>query len=117
MIMPTQNMPMRTVIANVWQHVIGTYDGANVKIYVDGQLKDTTAYATGMNSCGGMVCFADSYDGYTGSFHYEGLMDEVKVYNYAMSSEQVNTEFNQGKVSGDNGLDWNRRFRKIRPIR
>ena len=32
------------------------------------------------------------------SAEFEGLIDEVKIYNYAMSAAQAKTEFNQGKA-------------------
>ena len=32
------------VVANKWYHLLGTFDGSNIKLYVDGSLEDTTAF-------------------------------------------------------------------------
>lgn len=40
--------PEADVTANEWNHIVGTYDGQNVKIYLNGELKDTVAASGAM---------------------------------------------------------------------
>ncbi|PIR08762.1 hypothetical protein COV53_01340, partial [Candidatus Gottesmanbacteria bacterium CG11_big_fil_rev_8_21_14_0_20_37_11] len=66
----------------VWHHAVSTYDGSNIKIYVDGQLI-TTCPGTGTitKSAGGINIGAYSSPGYV----FKGQIDDVKIFNYALS--------------------------------
>ena len=82
---------------NVWDgkfHLVdGTYDGSHVHLYVDGNeigsgtaASGTIVYGTGIN--GGELLFGDFYDSGSSS-NFVGLIDEVKIYNAALSSAQL----------------------------
>ena len=67
-----------------WYHVAGTNDGSNLKLYVDGQLKDS-ADSTGF--------LGMNYNAYIGSepvslLYYTGLIDDVRIYNRAVSESE-----------------------------
>lgn len=59
-----------------WHHVAGTYDGANVKLYVDGILKKTTP-ATGNLSIAGNPLTVGNQNG--GGEEFYGKIDEIRV--------------------------------------
>ena len=68
--------------ANQWYHVAATNDGSNLKLYVDGQLKQIVSSA-GLTGTG--------YEAYIGCeiispLYYSGLIDDVRVYNRALSA-------------------------------
>jgi hypothetical protein len=66
-------------------HVVGTYDGTNLRLYVDGALVGTLA-AAGV----GAVSTAPLYIGHTTDpFWFDGAIDEVAVYNVALSAARV----------------------------
>jgi hypothetical protein len=70
---------------NVWVHVALTYDGANMRLYIDGELIDTSAAhgvepSSGDLSIGCSQEFGDNFD---------GLIDEVRVYNRALGAGEV----------------------------
>ncbi len=78
---------------SVWHHVAGVIDrpGGTMKLYIDGQLKKTT---TGVNNAdpaadGDFVVAAKG--DFTGN--YNGLIDEVKAFDYAMSDKAVAHEY------------------------
>lgn len=79
---------------NKWYFLTGTYDGSEVQIYVNGEAADSTP-----PSQTGATLNTDSYlmlgglD--TGTF-IEGFLDEVKVYQYARSADQINQDYNAG---------------------
>ncbi len=67
-----------------WYHVAGTYDGADVRLYVNGMLKSLTPASVAIAS--GSVGF------YVGGFTYDyfrGLIDEVRLWNVARSEAQI----------------------------
>ena len=72
-----QAMSYEIINADVWYHVAGTNDGSNLKLYVDGLLKDSVPSSgfTGVNH--------DAYIGCepTSLLYYNGLIDDVRIYN------------------------------------
>jgi hypothetical protein len=70
-----------------WHHVAGTYDGKEVKIYVDGIL-DVSRPASGL-----LKLFPEAevtIGGRHGDGHpWRGLLDDVRVYSYALSPEEI----------------------------
>lgn len=82
---------------NSWHHVVALYNGTDLLIFVDGKLDKTQAATTT-----GEVC--NAYNGWSigarrisglGSF-FLGLIDEVQIFNYALSPAQVRKLYNGG---------------------
>ncbi|HAM39375.1 MAG TPA: hypothetical protein DCP53_08305, partial [Elusimicrobia bacterium] len=80
---------------NVWHHLVGTYDGSSMILYQDGVKvaetvtsgsidTNTTALNIGRQSSGG------------GKFI--GVIDEVKIYNRALTQEEVTASYNAGNT-------------------
>lgn len=78
--------------ANTWVHLASTYDGANMRLYVNGTLVTTTA-ATGSItvSTGALRIGANSI--WTEEA-FAGLVDEVRVYNRALTAAEVTSDMN-----------------------
>jgi hypothetical protein len=76
-----------------WYHIVGTYDGTNMRLYVNGVLERTTAssisvenHTSGLRFGRGDTCGC-----------YGGLIDEVAVYGTALTATQVLDHYNAGK--------------------
>jgi WD40 repeat protein/serine/threonine protein kinase len=69
-----------------WHHVVGVHDGTKVCLYIDGMVADFET--RGGNA---MVCNDPVYIG--GEPHsnsqWNGLIDDVRIYSYALSPEEV----------------------------
>jgi concanavalin A-like lectin/glucanase superfamily protein len=78
------------VAVNRYSHVVATWDGANVRIYVDNVLSLTRALA-GPIDVSAERLFIGSEKG-TGSF-FAGTVDEVAVYTHALSAARVAAHF------------------------
>ena len=76
---------------NVWHFIVGTYDGSNLRIYVDGSLKATTAQT-------GLLFYYSSGQFWIGndpSTEYPiGSIDEVRVLSVANSASWITAEYN-----------------------
>ena len=71
--------------ANTWYHVAATYDGANMKIYINGTL-DATKAQTGSVSSNG--AFNVGYL-YNTSRNFNGKIDEMRVWKRALTQTEI----------------------------
>ncbi len=78
-----------------WHHVSSTYDGKVGKLYVDGvEIKQAKAKNRGPIPRNHWdLCIGNSVVDYgTGEFlGFDGLIDEVRIYNRALSAEEIQT--------------------------
>jgi len=80
------NTANNIIEANEWTHVVGTYDGRNVRIYINGEVQAETE-ATNQIPAG-----TGTYDiGATnkGRDWFTGMIDEVKLYNRGLTEAEV----------------------------
>ena len=70
-----------------WQHVAGVYDGRKMYIYVNGVL-DTSQDASGSINTNDVRLQIGSNTEVEDRF-WSGLIDEVRIYNYALSQAEV----------------------------
>lgn len=77
---------------NSWHHLAATYDGANMKIYIDGLLAGTQAQTgtittnSNLLSLGNQPGFAEYFGGYA---------DEMRVWNVARTQAQIQADMNR----------------------
>jgi len=86
-----------SIIPNKWHHVVGTYDGAKLEIYVDGAWQNTT------NNSGSITSYDDTFglgvgDSYNQTGGYNGQIDEVRIYNRALSESEIQTLYESGRA-------------------
>ncbi len=70
-----------------WHHVLGTYDGNEVKTYVDGILGATVAHKGSIQVQTHNASIATNSEE-TDRFYY-GVIDEVRIYNRALSASEI----------------------------
>ncbi len=78
---------------NTWGHLAATYDGTVVKIYLNGNLD--TSYATSTSYIG--YSSLPLYLGWSGngaSEYYKGKIDDVRIYNRALTASEIMTIYN-----------------------
>ncbi len=79
--------------AGQWHHVAGTYDGAAMKLYVDGGLVASAALTGGLTTtadgAGNWLVVGKDYDQTVNDRWYDGLIDGVRVYSRALTAVEV----------------------------
>jgi hypothetical protein len=80
--------------ANTWYHVASVISGSNVSIYINGSLaaSGTTSYVTQANSDPLRIGVDYLTDG---NRYWSGYIDEVRIWNTALSSGTISTWRNQ----------------------
>jgi hypothetical protein len=73
-----------------WYHVAGTHEGTTSKIYIDGQLdKNGTTSTQTANNTGVLTIGCQKQTGTNASFFFNGTIDEVEIYNRALSQQEI----------------------------
>jgi hypothetical protein len=75
-----------------WTHIATTYDGVNQNFYVNGVLVATRAQSGPMAVGNGALRIGGNAS-FTGEF-FEGLIDEVRVYNRALTADEIVRDMN-----------------------
>jgi hypothetical protein len=92
----------------VWHHVVGTYGGANQRLYVDGVLHASTNYnwepAAGSIDQGTTAPRLAASTDSTASNYFAGVIDEVRIYPGELSSDEVNGVYDLGADPDGDGL-------------
>jgi multidrug efflux pump subunit AcrA (membrane-fusion protein) len=80
--------------ANTWYSSCGTYDGSNVRVFVNGVEDGTAGTLTGtMPNNGSNLTIGRRDDG----SYFPGKIDDVRIYNRALSAAEVFQLYNLGK--------------------
>lgn len=79
----------------VWYHVAATYDGTKMRIYKDG-IEVVSTSKTGAVAIDPTVSVAiGNQPAGAGSRAYDGLIDDVKIYNRALTQSEITALANQ----------------------
>ena len=83
-----QELTVENVIStNKWWHIVATYDGNNRKIYVNGEVKKTDGGIGTIKGGSSPFNIGRRYE--TTTEFYNGLIDEVRIYNRALSEGEI----------------------------
>ena len=78
-----------------WSHLAATYDGANLRFYVNGVLVTTKATSGSMpNTANPLQIGGNAVWGE----YFSGLIDEVRVYNRALSASEIDFDMKSAVV-------------------
>jgi len=83
------------ISTSAFQFIVGTYDGSNLKIYVDANLEDTTAFS-GTLKTDTMNLSIGSYNTASPSGFYEGSLAAPILMGAAMDQTQITDMYNLG---------------------
>ncbi|MGZ4314754.1 MAG: fibronectin type III domain-containing protein [Gaiellaceae bacterium] len=105
---PSLNHPVRgttPISFNVWHHAAATYDGTFWRLYLDGNLEATLLVGQPTRSDSiqkvGLGAMIDSNGNAFG--HFQGVLDEVRVWNVARSQAEIDGTINS-ELTGGSGL-------------
>jgi Concanavalin A-like lectin/glucanases superfamily/Immunoglobulin domain/Immunoglobulin I-set domain len=98
------------VTPGAWHHIVGTYDGANASLYVNGVRVATRAISGYLANQArpfriGTTCFDGSLGpigSYAGNRGFDGWLQEVAFYGTALSATDIAAHYNAGQTNGAN---------------
>jgi hypothetical protein len=81
---------------NTWHHVVGTYDGASLRLYIDG-IQVASRAQSGSIAYDTEPLVIGWYDSNFGEY-FDGLIDEVEIFNRALSAAEIQSIYNAGSA-------------------
>lgn len=78
------------VPVNVWTHLAGTFDGSMLRLYVNGQVVGSKATSAPIDTTTGVLRIGG--DSVWPGEYFPGTIDEVRIYNRALSLSELQTD-------------------------
>jgi len=70
-----------------WHHMAGTFDGAELKFYLDGEEAATLTFAGTIGTAAHSVTLGNNSQA-SGRF-FDGMLDDARIYNEALPAEEI----------------------------
>jgi hypothetical protein len=76
-----------------WYHVAGTSKSGEQKLYINGEEVDSATLTGSLTTSIGDCLIGN---GVNRSYYFNGLIDDVRIYNYARTPSQILQDYNAG---------------------
>jgi len=84
---------------NQFHQIIGTFDGSTMKLFIDGKFNASIS-CNGLQT--GTTKFRIGAHSSVGTYQANGLIDEVRIYNRALSDEEIKQLYEQSRIKFQN---------------
>lgn len=74
---------------NAWMHCLASYDGSRLKIYVNGQIQADDPFAPNTTDLSTDILIGASHSGGSPTNFYKGDIDEIRLYNRALTETEI----------------------------
>ncbi|MHC4213459.1 MAG: LamG domain-containing protein [Planctomycetota bacterium] len=94
------------VLDSSWHHVVGTFDGAVMRIYIDGKLENSGIPTTLNPDTNNKALTIGYRNDRLGNYYFGGTIDDVMIYDRALPFGEIQTLYQRrGNLSGtESGL-------------
>ncbi len=79
------------LVANVWSHLALTFDGSQLRFYVNGVLASTASRSTNLNTSTQPLSIGGST---STNQYFSGMIDEIRIYNVPRTASQIQADMN-----------------------
>jgi len=81
-----------------WVHVVGTFNSSEAILYINGS-QDNSASSGDVTTSSSDLIIGDRND--LSSQNFDGTIDDIRVYNKALSGAEVSNLYNTGNITGE----------------
>ena len=82
-----------------WYHVAATYNGSQLKMFVNGKEESSINYSSGIFAGAEDIAIGVNFDNANPTNDFDGSVDDVRIYSYALTPLQIKDVYNNGAVS------------------
>jgi|CZKU01.1.fsa_nt_gi hypothetical protein len=93
-----QSSPGKLVATGSWVQAVGVYDGSQLGLYVNGTLVGFSAASGPIVASGNPLGFGHNYGSGATNRAFVGLIDEVSIYNRALTATEVKALYMAGSA-------------------
>jgi hypothetical protein len=100
--------PLSSITASpgTWYHIVLTYDKANLKLYLNGNLDSSTQFTSPVNAPTNAVLNFGRWT--NGSQYTNGIIDELKIYSRALTGREVKENYDAKASNYQVALEYNK---------
>lgn len=80
---------LSTITVEKYVHLLATYDGTDLKLYVNGVLDGSKPFTTNPNDAKTPVMIGGSHSRGTPTPNFTGSVDEVRIYNRVLEASEI----------------------------
>ena len=88
------------LLANTWYHIAASYNGTDLKIYLNGKLEDSNSFRNPIFNTKNLTIGSGENPSLTA---FKGVVDEVKIWNRDLTENEIKAEFENVPSDGDGG--------------
>jgi|GEM_PF-2384151 len=81
-----------SITLNKWYHIAGTYDGATMRLYVDGVLKASQTKSGNLDYDPANPMTFGLYKDDNETYYFKGKVDEIRIWNVTRTQQQIQTD-------------------------
>jgi len=96
-----------TLSSNTWYNIVWTDNAGTAQLYINGSPDGANFnYTPAVSSSTGGAAIGAAYDGQAGDTYgfTHGIIDDVRLWNYALPSSQASTIYNGGRNGGGGAM-------------
>jgi len=84
-----------SLISAGWNHLVGVYDGSNIVVYLNGSANGSSAYSSGIFSANESIEIGRYNNDVANAYNND--IAQPRIYNRALTAEEVQRNYNAGK--------------------
>lgn len=91
----------KAIPLNTWTHICMTHAGPLLNMYINGILDASVTFAGTPQTDGTIPLTIGAGNNGTSQFYYDGLMDDIRIYNRALSAGEVQSLYASALLPND----------------
>jgi len=92
-----ENVQSNTSLStNNWYHIVMTYDNLTLKLYLNGKFENSGIEDGPVGNIETYIYIGSNKAGCGNAYPFSGSIDDVRIYNRALSAEEVRYHYNRG---------------------
>jgi hypothetical protein len=91
--LPSTSSAAGAVTLGAWHHVVGTYDGTTIRVYIDNVLAGTKNHPGLMEGSGSAT--GPLVLGFFNSSYWQGSIDDLRLYDRVLTTAEIHSLYNE----------------------
>jgi hypothetical protein len=91
----TPFQPTQTILPQIWNQIIVTFDSVNIQVYINGFLELTSPYQNTVFNSQAPIVFGNFFgNNWSSGSYFNGFLDDIGIWNRALSPQEISDLYN-----------------------